>query len=149
MLIAKLEDQGLTVLNQPRIMRGQTPQICFGSVQEAKELIARRFIFIDEYRVDVRPYKGKDHLRLGEPSIVKRSVFLGGLPDNTTREMIVADLQRLDMKVVGIPLIKNRFAPRVLLESVEHAKMLVAMKRVMVNGTDVDVRPYVDFRKRF
>jgi len=149
MLKAKLEDQGLTVLNKPRIMRGFTPQVCFGSVEEAKKLIARRFIFIDDYRVDVRPYKDRDQLRLGLPSVVKRSVFLGGLPDNTTGENIVADLQRLDMKVVGIPLIKNGFAPRVVLESLEHAKMLVAMQRVMVNGTVVDVRPYVNFRKRY
>jgi len=149
MLKTKLEDQGLTVLNKPRIMRGFTPQVCVGSVDEAKKLIAQRFIYIDEYRVDVRPYKDRYHLRKGFPSVVKRSVFLGGLPDNTTGEIIIADLQHLDMKVVGIPLIKNGFAPRVVLESLEHAKMLIAMKRVIVNGTAVDVRPYVNFRKRY
>jgi len=149
MLKTKLEEQGLTVLNKPRIMRGFTPQVCVGSVKEAKKLIEQRFIFIDEYRVDVRPYQDRDKLRKGLPSVVKRSVFLGGLSDNTTGEMIVADLLRLDIKVVDIPVIKNGFAPRVVLESMEHAKMLVALKRVMVNGTIVDVRPYVNFRKRY
>merc|ERR1719474_1718555 len=115
-------------------MRGFTPQVCLGSVEEARKLIEQRFIFIDEHRVDVRPYQDKDQLRKGLPSVVKRSVFLGGLPDNTTGEIIVADLQRLDIKVVDIPVIKDGFAPRVVLESLKHAKMLVALKRVMVNG---------------
>jgi len=130
-------------------MRGFTPQVCVGSVEEAKKLIARRYIFIDEYRIDVRPYQDRDQLRKGLPSVVKRSVFLGGLPDNTTREIIVADLQRLDIKVVDIPVIKHRFAPRVVLESLKHAKILVALKWVIVNGASVDVRPYVNSRKRY
>jgi len=145
----KLERQGLTVLNRPRIMRGFTPQVCLGSIEEAQELIARRFLFLDEYRVDVRPYQDKEQLRKGLPSVVKRSVFLGGLPENTTGEMITDDLKRLDVQVVNFPVVKNGYAPRVVLESVEDAKMLVSLKRVMVNSTVVDVRPYVNFRKRY
>jgi len=148
-LKAKLEDQGLTVLNKPRIMRGYTPQVCLGSVRQAEKLIARRFIYIDDNRVDVRPYQDREQLRQGLPNIVKRSVFLGGLPDSTTGDMIVDDLQRLDVKVVNFPVVKNGYAPRVVLGSLEHAKMLVALKRVMVNGAPVDVRPYVNFRKRY
>jgi len=149
MLKTKLEDQGLTVLNKPRIVRGFSPQVCVGSVKEAEKLIAQRFIYIDEYRVNVRPYQDRDQLRKGLPSAVKRSVFLGGLSDNTTGEMIVSDLQRLDIKVVDIPVVKNGFAPRVVLESIDHAKMLVSLKRIIVNDTIVDVRPYVNFRKRY
>jgi len=149
MLKDKLEKQGLTVLNTPKIMRGFTPQVCLGSVEQAQNLIAQRFIFIDEHRVDVRPYQDREQLRQGLPSIVKRSVFLGGLPENTTGEMIVDDLQRLDVKVVNFPVVKNGYAPRVVLESLENARMLVSLKRVMVNGTAVDVRPYVNFRKRY
>lgn len=148
-LKAKLEEKGLTVLNKPRIMRGFTPQVCLGSVEEAEKLIATRFIYLDDDRVDVRPYQDREQLRQGLPSIVKRSVFLGGLPETTTGEMIVRDLQRLDVKVVNFPVVKNGYAPRVVLGSLEHAKMLVALKRVKVNGAPVDVRPYVNFRKRY
>jgi len=148
-LKAKLEEQGITVLNKPRIMRGFTPQVCLGSVEQAERLIATRFLYIDDHRVDVRPYQDREQLRQGLPSIVKRSVFLGGLPEDTTGEMIVQDLQRLDVKVVNFPVVKNGYAPRVVLGTLEHAKMLVALKRVMVNGTAVDVRPYVNFRKRY
>jgi len=148
-LKAKLEEQGLTVLNKPRIMRGFTPQVCLGSVAEAEKLIATRFIYIDDDRVDVRPYQDREQLRQGLPSIVKRSVFLGGLPEKTTGDIIVRDLQRLDVEVVNFPVVKNGYAPRVVLGSLEHAKMLVALKRVKVNGAPVDVRPYVNFRKRY
>jgi len=145
----RLEEQGLIILNKPRIMRGFTPQVCLSSVEAAERLIAQRFIFIDNNRVDVRPYQDRDQLRKGLPSVVKRSVFLGGLPEGTTGEMVIEDLQRLDIKVVDFPVIKNGYAPRVVLGSVEHAKMLVSLKRVMVNSTAVDVRPYVNFRKRY
>jgi len=148
-LKAKLEDQGLTVLNRPKIMRGFTPQVCLGSIEQAEKLIASRFLYIDEHRVDVRPYQDREQLRKGLPSVVKRSVFLGGLPESTTGEMIINDLRRLDVKVVNFPVLKNGYAPRVVLESLEHAKMLVSLKRVIVNGTVVDVRPYVNFRKRY
>lgn len=145
----KLEEQGLTVLNKPRILRGFTPQVCLGTVEEAEMLITQRYIYIDDHRVDVRPYQDRDQLRQVLPRVVKRSVFLGGLPENTTGNMIIKDLQRLDVKVVEYPVVKNGYAPRVVLGSLEHAKMLVDLKRVMVNGTVVDVRPYVNFRKRY
>jgi len=145
----KLEAKGFRVLNKPKIMRGFTPKVCLGSVEEAEKLIAQRYIFIGKHRVDVRPYQDKDQLRKGLPSVVKRSVFLGGLSESTTGKMIVADLKRLDIEVVDYPVIKNGYAPRVVLGSVEHAKMLVSLKRVMVNGTVVDVRPYVNFKKRY
>jgi len=148
-LKTKLEKQGLTILNKPRIIRGFTPKVCLGSVDEAVRLVAQGSICIDGHSVDVRPYKDKDLLRKGLPSVVKRSVFLGGLPENTTAEMIISDLQRLDIKVVQCPVIKDGYAPRVVLDSLESAKMLVSLKRVMVNGTAVDVRPYVNFRKRY
>jgi len=148
-LKTKLEKQGLRILNKPRVIRGFTPKVCLGSVEEAVRLVAQGSICIDGHNVDVRPYKDKDLLRKGLPSVVKRSVFLGGLPENTTAEMIVSDLQRLDIKVLQCPVIKDGYAPRVVLDSLESAKMLVSLKRVMVNGTAVDVRPYVNFRKRY
>jgi len=148
-LKAKLQEQGLTVLNKPRIMRGFTPQVCLGSVAEAERLIATRFIYLDDYRVDVRPYQDREQLRDGLQSAVKRSVFLGGLPEKTTGDMVVRDLQRLDVSVVNVPVVKNGYAPRVVLGSLAHANMLVALKRVKINGAHVDVRHYVNFRKRY
>jgi len=148
-LKSKLEGQGLIILNKPRIMRGFTPQICLDSVKVAEGLIKQRFILIDNHRVDVRPYQDRDELRNGLPSVVKRSVFLGGLAEGTTGEMIIEDLQRLDIEVVDFPVVKRGYAPRVVLDSVEHAKMLVSLQRVMVNATVVDVRPFVNFRKRY
>jgi len=149
LLKAKLGEKGLTVLNKPRIMRGFTPQVCLGSVEEAERLVAQQYIYIDDQRVDVRPYQGEDKLQPTFPSVVKRSVFLGGLPENTTGEMIMKDMQRLDIKVEVVPVVKSGYAPRVVLASLKDAKMLVELKRVVVNGTVVDVRPYVNFRKRY
>lgn len=148
-LKAKLEEQGLTVLNKPRIMRGFCPEVCLGSVDQAKRLIAQRFLYIANYRLDVRPYQDKQELRQGLRGMVKRSVFLGGLPENTTGKMVITDLKRLDVSVVNYPVVKNGYAQRVVLDSVKHAKKLVALKRVLVNGIAVDVRPYVNFRKRY
>jgi len=117
----ELEKQGFRVLNRPKIMRGFSPKVCLGSVEQAETLIAKRFLYIEEHRVDVRPYQDKEQFRRGLPSTVKRS----GVPENTTGEMIVHDLQRLDVKVQN-PEVKYGYAPRVVLESLESAKMLVS-----------------------
>jgi len=148
MLKAKLEDQGLTVMNKPKIKRGYIPEVCLGSVEEALKLIAQRFIIVDEHRIDVRPYQSRLQLRKGFVSVAKRSVFLGGLPNNTSAEMIIADLERLDLQVAEPPVIKKGFAPRVILKSRKDAELLVSLQRVFINGAVVDVRPYVDCRKR-
>jgi len=148
MLKAKLEDQGLTVLNKPKVKRGYIPEVCLGSVEEAQKLIAQRFVIVDEYRIDVRPYQSRLQLRKGFVSAAKRSVFLGGLPNNTSAEMIIADLERLDLNVAEPPVIKKGFAPRVILKSRKDAELLVSLQRVFINGAVVDVRPYVDCRKR-
>jgi len=137
----------LTVLNKPRILRGFTPEVCLGSVEEANRLIAQRYVVLDSQRIDVRQYRNKDQLRQILPSVIKRSVFLGGLKENTTAEMIIRDIQKLGLKVVEQPIVKNGYAPRVVLGSVEGAKLLVSRKRVLVNGSMVDIRSYVS-RKR-
>jgi len=149
LLKSKLEEKGLIVLNNPRIIRGYTPEVCLGSAEEAEKLIAGQHIYFGQHRVDVRVFRDKEQLRHVVPCAAKRSVFLGGLPEGTTGDMIISDLQRMDVKVVDLPVIKDGYAPRVVLGTLEHAKMLVSLKRVMVNGTVVDVRPYVNFRKRY
>lgn len=150
-LRAKLAEQGYTVINKPKVLRGFTPQVCLGSIEEAQRLIEKGKINIDGSLVDVRPYEAfaKDNLDKKLPDDIKRSVFLGGLANGTTGQMIKDDLERMDVKVVNHPIIKTGFTPMVTLGTTEQAQMLVKLKKVRVNDTLVDVRPYVNFRKRY
>jgi len=144
----KLTQQGYTVINKPKVLRGFTPQVCLGSVEEAQQLIKKGRIFIDGSQVDVRPYEAfaKDDLDKRLPDDTKRSVFIGGLSNGTTGQMIINDLEKLDVKVVNHPLIKTGFTPKVTLGAVEQAQKLIKMKRVRIHHSLVDIRPYVNFR---
>merc|ERR1719204_588779 len=44
LLIEKLTEQGYTVLNHPKILRWFSPQVCLGSIEEAKKLIEKASI---------------------------------------------------------------------------------------------------------
>lgn len=147
----KLAEQGYNVINKPKVLRGFTPQVCMGSVEEARSLIEKRKILIDGSLVDVRPYEAfaKDDMDKKLPDDIKRSVFLGGLCNGTTSQMIKDDLDRLDVKVVNHPLIKTGFTPKVTLGSIEQTNMLIKLKKVRINDTLVDVRPYVNFKSPF
>jgi len=144
----KLNRQGYTVINKPKVLRGFTPQVCLGSVEEAQKLIKKGRIFIDGSQVDVRPYEAfaKDDLDKRLPDDTKRSVFIGGLSSATTGQMIIEDLEKLDVKVVNHPLIKTGFTPKVTLGTMEQAQKLIKMKRVRIHHTLVDIRAYVNFR---
>jgi len=144
----KLTQQGYTVINKPKVLRGFTPQVCLGSVEEAQQLIKKGRIFIDGSQVDVRPYEAfaKDDMDKRLPDDTKRSVFIGGLSNGTTGQMIIDDLEKLDVKVVNHPLIKTGFTPKVTLGTVEQAQKLIKMKRVRIHHSLVDIRPYVNFR---
>jgi len=146
----KLAEQGYTVINKPKVLRGFTPQVCLGSVQEAQRMIEKGKIMIDDVLVDVRPYEAfaKDNLEKKLPDDIKRSVFLGGLPNGITGQIIKEELEKLDVKVVNHPLIKTGFTPQVVLGSLEQAQKLVNLKKVRINNTLVDVRPYVNLRER-
>jgi len=147
----KLAEQGFNVINKPKVLRGFTPQVCMGSVEEARRLIEKRKILIDGSLVDVRPYEAfaKDDIDKKLPDDIKRSVFLGGLCNGTTSQMIKDDLDRMDVKVVNHPLIKTGFTPKVTLGTVEQTNMLIKLKKVRINDTLVDVRPYVNFKSPF
>jgi len=144
----KLTRQGYTVINKPKVLRGFTPQVCLGSVEEAQKMIKKGRIFIDGSQVDVRPYEAfaKDDLDKRLPDDTKRSVFIGGLSNGTTGQMIIDDLEKLDVKVVNHPLIKTGFTPKVTLGTMEQAQKLIKMKRVRIHHSLVDIRPYVNFR---
>jgi len=144
----KLTRQGYTVINKPKVLRGFTPQVCLGSVEEAQKMIKKGRIFIDGSQVDVRPYEAfaKEDVDKRLPDDTKRSVFIGGLSNGTTGQMIINDLEKLDVKVVNHPLIKTGFTPKVTLGTVEQAQKLIKMKRVRIHHSLVDIRPYVNFR---
>jgi len=144
----KLAEQGYTVINQPKVLRGFTPQVCLGSVEEAQRLIKKGKILIDDSQVDVRPYEEfvKDTPDSKLPNDIERSVFLGGLPNGTTGKDIVGELEKLDVKVVNHPIIKTGFTPQVILGNVKQAEKLVNLKKVRIRKTLVDIRPYVNHR---
>jgi len=146
----KLAQQGYKVINKPKVLRGFTPQVCMASVEEAQNLIEKRNILIDGFLVDVRAYepfaKGSfDDRRSHE---IKRSVFLGGLSEGTTSQMIKDDLQKIYVKVINNPLVKTGFAPKVTFGTIKETNMLIKLKKVRINHTLVDVRPYIKFTSR-
>jgi len=147
----KLAQQGYKVINKPKVLRGFTPQVCMASVEEAQKLIEKRNILIDGSLVDVRAYEAfaKGGIDESRPDEIKRSVFLGGLSKGTTSQMIKDDLQKMDVKVINHPLVKTGFTPKVTFGTVKETDMLIKLKKVCINDTLVDVRPYVNFKSPF
>jgi len=147
----KLAEQGYEVINKPKVLRGFTPQVCMSSVEEAQRLIEKRNILIDGTLVDVRAYEAfaKCDVEKIQPDTIQRSVFLGGLSRGTTSQMIKDDLDKMNMKVVNCPLVKNGFTPKVTLQTVEEREILINMKKIRINDTMVDVRPYKNSKSPF
>eukprot|EP00495_Collosphaeridae_sp_1-RS-2012_P000648 TRINITY_DN105_c0_g1_i5.p1 TRINITY_DN105_c0_g1~~TRINITY_DN105_c0_g1_i5.p1 ORF type:complete len:349 (-),score=65.86 TRINITY_DN105_c0_g1_i5:215-1261(-) len=95
MLRQKLMEQGLTVLNRPKIHKWYSPQVCLGSVEEAQRLIQKGTIDIDGTVVKVRAFGPLTHdMEKKLPDEVERSVFLGGLSEGTTAKIIKDELTR-------------------------------------------------------
>jgi len=140
----RLAEQGYEVINKPKVLRGFTPQVCLSSVEEAQRLIEKRNILIDGTLVDVRAYQAfaKCDVEKIQPDEIKRSVFLGGLARGTTSQMIKDDLQKMNVEVVNRPLVKTGFTPKVTLQTVEECEILINLKKVRINNTMVEVRPY-------
>jgi len=57
LLRKKLMELGYTVLSNPKIKRWFSPQVCLGSVEEAKMLVEKGAIVIGKKVVRVRPFK--------------------------------------------------------------------------------------------
>jgi len=147
----KLAKQGFKVINKPKVLRGFTPEVCLASVEEAQRLIERRNMKIDGSLVNVRAYEAFASCRMDESRTdkIKRSVFLGGLSKGTTSQMIKDDLQKMDVKVINHPLVKSTFTPKVTFGTVKETNMLLNLKKVRINDTLVDVRPYVNYKTLF
>jgi len=147
----KLAQLGYKVINKPKVLRGFTPQVCMASVEEAQELIEKRNIVIDGSPIDVRAYEAfaKGGIDESRPDEIKRSVFLGGLSKGTTSQMIKDGLRKMDLKVINHPTVKTGFTPKVTFETIKETNMLINLKKVRINDTLVDVRPYVNFKGPF
>jgi len=146
-----LEMKGFNVINKPKILRGFSPRVCMSSVEDAQRLIKMRKILIDGYIVEIRPYEAfnKETVNRKFQSYDNRSVFLGGLCEGTTSEMIKEDLQKVNVKVVNHPLVKTGFSPKVTVGTVEQKEMLLKLKKVRINDILVDVRPYRSYKSSF
>jgi len=147
-LLWELGQQGYIVVNQPKIFRGFSPQVCLSSSSEAKKLLQVRKIMICGCTVDVRPYKASTKKeRDRQLDTNNRSIFLGGLPSSVTVQILKAEIEKLGMKVTNRPLIKAGFIPKVTLASAEQAQELIAKSTININGAVVSVRPYVSKNK--
>jgi len=145
LLRQKLAEQGYTVLNNPKVFRWFSPQVCLGSVDEAKKLMQKGTIVIDGRTVKVRPFEGYSRNRAA-PDEVERSVFVGGLTLSTTADIVKGEMAKLGFKVVNIPIVKTGFSPQVVLKSVEQAQKLLKLHQIKINGAIVNVRPYANIR---
>lgn len=141
---------GYKVLKRPKILRGFAPEVLMRSVQEAKELVERGTIMLNGIEVEVRPFNSlmKQSESRKIPNIKKRSIFLGGLADGTTAKDIQDEFKKMGLKIVNYPSAKFGFSRQVILESACQAKALIATKKVLINGTLVDVRPFVRQQSR-
>jgi len=140
----ELLEQGFNVVNKPKVYGGFSPQVCLASAAEAQRLIAGGSIKIGGMKVDVRCYQAftkKNQEKLQDVS--RRSVFLGGIRKGTTTLMIKNVFESLGLKIMNYPLIKEGFSPQVTMATAEQQLTLVRMVKVEINGSLVDIRPYV------
>jgi len=148
LLRQKLSEQGYTVLNNPKINRWYTPQVCLGSIAEAKKLVKQGTILIDGSFVRVRPFEAfRRDRKKKSPDEVRRSVFLGGLAPNTTAEMIRDQIGRIGFVVVNIPVVKSGYSKKVVLETFEQAQTLLRLSCVEINGSMASVRPFANMKR--
>jgi len=143
-LIEELGKQGYHVINEPKIFRGFSPQVCLGSIDEAQRLLKKGKVQITGSTVEVRPYQAFTQKEFDRQlDINKRSVFLGGLPAKLTVSMLKSEMSKVGVKVVNRPIMKTGYAPKVTLATEEQAWALVAKCTIEIYGVNVDVRPFV------
>lgn len=149
MLRQHLAAQGYKVLKRPKILHGFAPEVWMRTA-EATDLIGKGMIVIDGLEVEVRPYNSLTKLSELKklPNVGKRSVFIGGLSSTTTTKKLQDALLEMGMKVINYPVIKHGFARQVILDTISQAKSLIKMKKIKINRTLVDVRPYVNQKRR-
>ena len=103
---------------------------------------------IDGAFVRVRPFEAFTRdLKQKPPDEFRRSVFLGGLASSTTTDMIQDQLGRVGVVVVNRPAVTSGYCRKVVLETFEQAQMLLRVRRVEINGSIADVRPFANMRR--
>jgi len=75
-------------------------------------------------------------------------VFLGGLPFQMTEATLRQKLLEKGFNVVNKPKVYGGFSPQVCLASPAEAKRLIEERTIMIEGMDVDIRPYEAFTKK-
>jgi len=150
MLRQRLAALGYKVLKRPKILHGFAPEVWLKTVDQAKDLIEKGTIIIDGMKVEVRPYNSLTKLSELKklPNVGKRSVFIGGLSRGTTTKNLQDVLLDMGMKVINYPVIKHGFARQIILGTISQAKILIKMKKIQVNETFVDVRPFVNTKRK-
>merc|ERR550534_1053302 len=88
-LLGELRQQGYVVINQPKIFRGFSSQVCLRSTEAAMKMLQEGKIMICGCKVNVRPYKAsskKEWERQRDTN--NRSIFLEGLPPSVTLQIL-------------------------------------------------------------
>lgn len=92
--------------------------------------------------------RGKDCDFLHDCSVFlpdDQKVFLGGIPPNTTAEVLIAEMRKAGYVVVNEPMIHPLgFAPKVCVQDAAAATSLVEMGQIAILGKTVDIRRYKD-----
>jgi len=141
---------GYKVLKRPKILHGFAPEVWMKTVEQAKDLVEKGTVVIEGLEVEVRPYNSLTKLSELKklPNVGKRSVFIGGMSADTTTKQLQDALSEMGMKVINYPVIKHGFARQVILDTISQAKTLIKMKQLQVDGTIVDVRPFINQKRR-
>jgi hypothetical protein len=141
---------GYKVLKRPKILNGFAPEVCMKTVDQAKDLVEKETIIIEGLEVEVRPYNSLTKLSELKklPNVGRRSVFIGGLSKSTTTKDLQDVLLKMGVKVLNYPVIKHGFARQVILDTISQAKTLIKMKTILVDGTLVNVRPFINQKRK-
>jgi len=143
-LLWELKQKGYKVLNQPKIYKGSSQQVCLSTIAEAMKMLQERKIMICGRMVDVRPYKAPAELKRDrQRDRNNRSIFLVGLPSSVTEQIVKTEIEKLRMKVTDGSLIKAGSISRVILASALQKQQLVAKGTIDIKGALVRVWPYV------
>jgi len=146
----QLAAKGYKVLKRPKILRGFAPEVLMRSAQEAKELVELGTIMIKGVKVEVRPFNPlmKQNESRKIPNIKKRSISLSGLLSGTTAKDIQEVFAELGVRIENYPVVTFGFSPQVILETVPQARALIERRKILINGTLVDVRPFMRQQSR-
>jgi hypothetical protein len=140
MLVNELKKSyGVEIQGEPQIISNYAPRVGFSSQKDAEKLVNLKKITILNTQVDVRPFKDRN-----KTSDEESMVFLGGLPDDTNIEELIAQMHELGYSVVNRPRLGQGYARNVQLDSPRKANDLIRKKVIILFDKTIDIRPYVN-----